>query len=97
MVYDEDGQFLIVFLLDYWMIWVVDLLEINFQMFNVLLIINVMGIKGVGEVGIIGGCVVVMNVVQMVLKDGVGVIEIVDMLVMFFCVWDVIQVMKQGF
>lgn len=93
-VYDEDGQLLTASLLDYRMIRAADLSEINFQTLNVPSTTNAMGIKGAGEAGTIGGCAAVMNAVQMALKDGAGVTEIVDMPATALRIWDTIQAAK---
>ncbi|TYC48649.1 xanthine dehydrogenase family protein molybdopterin-binding subunit [Rhodobacterales bacterium] len=90
-VYDEDGQLLTASLLDYQMIRAGDLPDIHFETRNVPSTTNAMGIKGAGEAGTIGGCASVMNALQMALKDGAGVSDVIDMPATPLRVWEAIQ------
>ncbi len=93
-VYDEDGQLLTASLLDYQMIRAADLCDIHFETLNVPSTTNAMGIKGAGEAGTIGGCAAVMNAVQMALKDGAGVTDLIDMPATPLKIWEAIQAVK---
>lgn len=93
-VYDEDGQLLTASLLDYRLLRAADLSDIHFETRNVPSTTNAMGIKGAGEAGTIGGCAAVMNAVQMALKDGAGVTELLDMPATPLRVWEAIQAAK---
>jgi carbon-monoxide dehydrogenase large subunit len=90
-IYDEDGQLLTASLLDYRMIRAADLPDIHFETRNIPSTTNAMGIKGAGEAGTIGGCAAVMNAVQMALKDGAGVSELIDMPATPLRVWETIR------
>jgi carbon-monoxide dehydrogenase large subunit len=90
-VYDDDGQLLTASLLDYRMLRAEDLPDIHFETRNIPSTTNAMGIKGAGEAGTIGGCAAVMNAVQMALKDGAGVTELIDMPATPLHVWEAIQ------
>ncbi|MBN9671456.1 xanthine dehydrogenase family protein molybdopterin-binding subunit [Roseibium aggregatum] len=90
-VYDEDGQLLTASLLDYQLARAADLCDIHFETRNVPSTTNAMGIKGAGEAGTIGGCAAVMNAVQMALKDGAGVTELLDMPATPVRVWEAIR------
>ncbi|PVB61725.1 xanthine dehydrogenase family protein molybdopterin-binding subunit [Labrenzia sp. 011] len=90
-VYDDDGQLLTASLLDYQMIRAADLPDIHFETRNIPSTTNAMGIKGAGEAGSIGGCAAVMNAVQMALKEGAGVSEVIDMPATPLRVWDAIR------
>ncbi|WP_299817173.1 xanthine dehydrogenase family protein molybdopterin-binding subunit [uncultured Roseibium sp.] len=90
-VYDDEGQLLTASLLDYQMIRAADLPDIQFETHNIPSTTNAMGIKGAGEAGSIGGCASVMNAVQMALKEGAGVTEVIDMPATPLRVWDAIQ------
>jgi len=92
--YDEDGQLLTASLLDYRMIRAADLPDIHFETRNIPSTTNAMGIKGAGEAGTIGGCAAVMNAVQMALKDGAGVTELIDMPATPLRVWEAVQAAK---
>lgn len=94
-VYDDEGQLLTASLLDYQMIRAADLPDIHFETRNVPSTTNAMGIKGAGEAGSIGGCASVMNAVQMALKEGAGVTEVIDMPATPLRVWDAIQAAGQ--
>lgn len=90
-VYDEDGQLLTASLLDYQMIRASELPDIHFETRNVPSTTNAMGIKGAGEAGTIGGCAAVMNALQMALKDGAGVTDVIDMPATPLRVWEAIH------
>jgi len=94
VVYDEDGQLVTASLLDYQLIRAADLPDFNFQTRNVPSTTNALGIKGAGEAGTIGGCASVMNALQMALKDGAGVTELMQMPATPQRVWDAIQTTK---
>ncbi|MCL4137371.1 UNVERIFIED_CONTAM: hypothetical protein GTU68_040948, partial [Idotea baltica] len=90
-VYDDDGQLLTASLLDYQMIRAGDLPEIRFETRNIPSTTNAMGIKGAGEAGSIGGCASVMNALQMALREGAGVTDLIDMPATPLRVWEAIQ------
>ncbi|GGB36535.1 carbon monoxide dehydrogenase [Roseibium aquae] len=94
VVYDEDGQLMTASLLDYQLIRAADLPDFNFQTRNVPSSTNALGIKGAGEAGTIGGCASVMNALQMALKDGAGVSDLIQMPATPQRVWEAIQAAK---
>ncbi|MBO6755921.1 MAG: xanthine dehydrogenase family protein molybdopterin-binding subunit [Roseibium sp.] len=93
-VYDEEGQLLSASLLDYRLIRAADLPDFDFQTRNVPSTTNALGIKGAGEAGTIGGCASVMNALQMALRDGAGVTELIHMPATPAKIWDTIQAAK---